>query len=466
MSEEAEHTGTINPVVALVVLGACSAFSVALYLPFLTAFFLLDDLPLLARYSAMRGAGLSSALLPMPNGFWRPLGNGTVWVLSALCGERPFVLHLPGVLLHGLVAFLVFCAARIVLGLSAIWAGFAALLLLIHPGAFAAVAQMANLPDVFLGVAMLAGWIAWDRWLHTRRAGWLFGVAAGALLSLASKETAVVLPLCWVLWAFAVGRLDRGTARVLLPVGIVCAAQVIAILWLQKTSTLSYTSESRTVWLPLHVLRQFADYGASMAIPYLHTMEWPVRHLALSHGALWLIRGLVLATAGMALWGAARGARGAALLLMALMVVVPVSVLSGAPQGRFLYAALPFACLAIAMVMRGLRPRLALSLAAVFMVLYLPGVRLSPTSVHYRETASRVEAFVEEARLESAHWAPGQTISVQHHPHPGEAPFRWVYCQLLFDLFVEVPVIVELLDDDFASPPRWPRSETAALLAR
>jgi len=77
-----------------------------------------------------------------------------------------------------------------------------------------------------------------------------------------------------------------------------------------------------------------------------------------------------------------------------------------------------------------------------------------------------VEAFVQEARLESAHWTPGQTIAVQHHPHPGEEPFRWVYCQLLFDLFVDVPVNLELLEDDFAPPPQWPRSETAALLAR
>lgn len=459
MSEEAERKGTINPVVALVVLGACCAISVALYLPFLGAFFLLDDLPLLTRYSGMRGAGLSSALLPMPNGFWRPLGNGTVWLLSSIFGESPLALHLPGVLLHGVMGFLAFCAGRVVLGLPWLCAGFAALLTLIHPGAFAAVAQMANLPDVFLGVCLLAGWIAWDRWLHTGHRGWLLAVVAGALLSVGSKETAMVLPLCWGVWAFAVGRLDRGAVKVLLPLGIVCVAQVIAILWLQKNSPLSYTHEARTDWGPRHLLRQFTDYGASIALPYLHTMEWPIRHLTLPHHVLWSIRFLVLALLIIAVWRLTRGSREAALVLMALLVMLPVSILSGPPQGRFLYAALPFAALAIVMGLRAIPQRAAWLMAAMLVILYLPGVRLSPTAIHYRETAARVEAFVEDARVQSAHWIPGQTIAVQHHPHPGEAPFRWVYCQLLFDLFVDVPVTVELLDDDFAPPP--PRSGPA-----
>jgi hypothetical protein len=33
-------------------------------------------------------------------------------------------------------------------------------------------------------------------------------------------------------------------------------------------------------------------------------------------------------------------------------------------------------------------------------------------------------------------WAPHSRIAIYNHPHPGSPPWRWSYCQQLFNIFI------------------------------
>lgn len=33
-------------------------------------------------------------------------------------------------------------------------------------------------------------------------------------------------------------------------------------------------------------------------------------------------------------------------------------------------------------------------------------------------------------------WVKGSQIAIFDHPHPGEPPWRWAYCQQIFNLFI------------------------------
>ena len=49
--------------------------------------------------------------------------------------------------------------------------------------------------------------------------------------------------------------------------------------------------------------------------------------------------------------------------------------------------------------------------------------------------AAEVEQFVKEVKQLAPSWEPDSLVSILDHPHPGSAPWRWVYCQLLFNIF-------------------------------
>lgn len=134
----------------------------------------------------------------------------------AVWGNNPVGFHLTNVLLHGLMAFLVYRLVRAVLSREDL-AIAAALLFAVHPTHVEAVTWIAARGDLWVSVWMTAAMLLYHASLRTQgyhRAGLYAGALAAMAAGLAFKETAAVLPAMFLLLECLGPRINasRGTA--------------------------------------------------------------------------------------------------------------------------------------------------------------------------------------------------------------------------------------------------------------
>ena len=443
---------------------ALAAFlvSLVLYAPALNAFFIVDDLSTLAHVAPQTGHSWWSVLTPESNGFLRVTREASARVLLALCGMRPLPFHLLGLAVHSLVAALAGLLALRLPGGRPAAGWLAALLMAAHIGAWSSATMLGNFCDAYLALGLLGGLLAWLAWLEHGRRRDLALALAGFIFAAISKETAMVAPALVTLLTLAANDCGLQIAdcglnsenagnssvprsrRIWMMMGalwLAAGAFAAWVVWSQAHHATSYLGIGALSHSPKNFARQFADFAASTLVPFLHLLAWPAALPALANGALWAIRALVLAGLGVVavrFFIRPRGRWTAFLILAAAVPLLPPSLLTAKPNARFVYAALPFVCAALARALaewRGAR-RAALAAVGTLWLTFAAGFYASPTLRDYRRDCRQVGAFVEQTRQAAPGWERGATIAIFNHPHPAPPEWRWVYGQLIYNLFI------------------------------
>jgi tetratricopeptide (TPR) repeat protein len=199
------------------VLGCSGLMLVAalVYLNSLHNPFVHDDLLTVVHNESLRKPTLRGVLL---QNVTRPLVNVSYVIDHTIWGHKPFGCHLTNVLLHMANVALLFLLVR---GLAldrwsakdresvrrAMQAGtVAGLLFAVHPMMTGAVGYTSGRSDLLSGTLMLGSLLGLRQWLNTNRTVWLASVFTAWALALATKETAVVLPLLFLYYLFFVRR--------------------------------------------------------------------------------------------------------------------------------------------------------------------------------------------------------------------------------------------------------------------
>ena len=403
--------------------------AVLLYANSLNNPFVYDDYRLIVENPTIQN--LRGVLPILVRDITRPLVSLSYAADTAIWGARPFGYHMTNVLLHAVNVLLVYWIGLLaasdwrrrgggVFGLAPeprVVALAASVLAAAHPVMTQAVGYVTGRSEVLYSLFFLASLLAARQWM---RAGGWWWLASAALwvLSLASKETAAVLPLvliCYDAWLMdgdhAARR--RRVLRFYLPMALLVlmfGAGRLAVL-----ATLEYPGGSGPDWrFALVALDAFWRYVGLFVWPnnqaIIHTLPFPdgvtlrviVELLALAGllGLVWFLR-RIQPLVGLG-------------LLLAVLILVPSSVLFitgvGEPMAehRAYLSAIGFflACAAIAGIAWARaqsfgRTRLVAAVAVVF-VLQLAGRTLVRNAVW----GSSVGLARESVALSPDHWMP------------------------------------------------------------
>ena len=140
------------------------------------------------------------------NNFYRPVQEISNMVDFSLWGENPLGFHLTNIILHALVAVMVFIFLTFLAG-DILTASIASLLYAVHPVHTEAVAYIAGRADPLCAFFMLSSLVLFikaSRTMDSGRKGASLYIASLLLfvVSLLSKETAIIMPLIVFLYIF------------------------------------------------------------------------------------------------------------------------------------------------------------------------------------------------------------------------------------------------------------------------
>ena len=456
MSQQKQGCGSneveTNPLIQVgIVFLAALLVSATLQLFTLNSFFIFDDVSMFKHASPQFGVSFTGCFHAMSNGFWRPLNRVAFHILDITTGKTPFFYHLMALLIHSAVCAATFCASKVFFQFNIRTSILAALLTTVSVGGFSARIELSSTCDSLVVLFLLLSLVFWRVWQVTGRRKYLFFVILSVLFGIMSKETSAVLPVLLLLSVLVRGRLEKHERPILACLFATSIIHGIVTLAYQHNSA-SYTNEGRISSNPLAFARQFLDYFSCLIVPYLHVLQWPFRHLEFSHSALWAIRIIlgIAVGAGVIVFFIRKTTRIFILpFLMSGLVLFPVSIITDAPQSRFLYPAIPFFSIGIAALFHQAYVRYAVGKWMLFsgwIILNILGFYFLPTMREYVTTCAQVRTFVEESRRVSASWEDSETITVYNHPHPGLEGQRWGYCQQLFDVFLPSKHAILALD--------------------
>ncbi|MEQ8819368.1 MAG: hypothetical protein RLY93_03930 [Sumerlaeia bacterium] len=405
----------------------------------------------------------------MSNGFWRPSNYLLFHLLARFAGLEPLAYHLTALALHAVVCAQTGLLARRMIGGGSRIAWLASLMMATHFAAFPVALILSNAGDSILAIGLLGALLMAERWRNDRSPKSLTGLYAFALLAFTGKETAVVVPVVLGLWLVLRGEW-RGPLRrhVLLLTAGAALLGSLSLHWMSQRP--SYLLDSRVAATEASIAVTALDYLAGAFWP------WSAEFLA------WPLTPFPVAEPGLARWLAALGLAGAGLsfarrrsvvgfaALSILLVVLPVSVLGSELAPRYLYAALPFVCLAWLAGLRHFGPGRFLGRALRILAVGVWGTFLaafvwSPTPRIHREIADDMEAFAAAVHREAPAWSSGDRVLILDLPHPGDPANQWVYSQLLLNVLLpETPVTLTVNPADAAADWRY-RWENGALVA-
>lgn len=302
----------------------------------------LVELPLSRAHELLTGANAGIS--------YRPLRIFSYMVDYRIAGGRnPAVFHASNLVVHGLATLMLYALATLVVGSSA-GALAAAALFAVHPLGSEAVVYVAGRRDLLCALFVLLALWCWCRLLLTphrdasaargpvdvvRRGALLAGMVLSAILAVASKEMAIVLPVLALLLAVVLRRDDRCSATVQQPWGAL-GASVTALLgvglWLYGGvigATLAKAGDGALAPQPALALRVLGRYlrlaiWPSDLLADYRRFAFPLPETALDGGAVvaGMGLGLVLLAGGFLLW---RGSIAGAGLLWFVVALLPVA---------------------------------------------------------------------------------------------------------------------------------------------
>lgn len=283
--------------------------------------FLADDYYHILRVSKAHGSFFRELFtVPAVDRFFRPLGIISYWIDYHWAGFSTFRWHLAGVLLHACSTLLVFVLCRR-LGLTTLWAAFAAVVFGVHGTRPEAVTWVSSRFDLLATLFALTAILLFLEYVQRPTPARLLLLLAATVCGLLSKESAYVLPL--MLTEFVALRRElrkRAAYR-----AIAAVAALTAGVFIYR-------------WVLLHGIGGYVDGGGRPTILLIHS--WLiVKALALRLWAVlffplnwtdplgWLLKiTLLFAIAALIVLGArARFSRLAGLgLLLTLISALPV----------------------------------------------------------------------------------------------------------------------------------------------
>ncbi len=385
---------------------AASAVALLLYFPSYRGGFLGDDIFYLHHNPLMElPVGEAAQLMVRHSYFanWAPLHLAVLYAQWAAFGEVALGYRIVNVLLHAATALLLAAAARRA-GLSALGAGLAGALFLVHPVAAEPVCWI-NQSKTLLATALAL--LSLERWLAHLAApsrGALAGAWAAGLLALLAKPAAVPLPAILALAAWTHGRAALGR-RLLELAPLALAGLAVLALNLAAQSAEggvvprfggSAQATARIApWLLWRYLRlTLLPFDLVFGVHPAPAQSWAEPRVLLP------LCGLVL-LAGLAVWGVRRCPRRAlgvgwfALMVLPVLQLVPMANLFA---DRYLYVALPGALALLAEPLaRGMRARRAPLRGLAFAATGLALVAFAAATVERARLWSDPEALYREA---------------------------------------------------------------------
>jgi hypothetical protein len=232
------------------------------------------------------------------------------------------------------------------------------------------------------------------------------------------------------------------------------AANYAAIsIFLQSRSDLSYAATDRISLAPQRLAPLIIDYWVSSFIPFLHLLIVPFGRSTGPGSLIDLSRlAAIVALVGVAIHSALRPqfrplafCCGAALCCVALP-----SLVTTAPDGRFVYPAVAFSCLALIGPLAWLRGAWRAGLAALLAALWLlfaATFYVSPTLFAYRRIVGEVRDFVYQLRDETRRWDAPASIAIYDNPQPAWVPGYQAQPKMLIDIFAPGKVASLALDE-------------------
>jgi len=155
---------------------------------------ILENAPILSSYKNLGEVFTSDVFFSVNKYYYRPILNLSFMNDIHLGGELPFIYHFSNILLHILVAFLIF-SLLLKLNYKKELAWFFAAIFLVHPVLTQAVAWIPGRNDSLLALFVLAAFNSFLLFKEKPRLLYYLSYLVFFLLALFTKESAAVLPL-------------------------------------------------------------------------------------------------------------------------------------------------------------------------------------------------------------------------------------------------------------------------------
>lgn len=433
----------------------------ALHVQTIGDFFAGDDLSALS-HSAMPGQGWIECFVPWTNGFWRPLPNVATRVVWLLFGYHAPAFHLASLFAHSINIVIVWRFARQILEFRRAVAFLAAFAFGLHAATVDVACYISNVGDaIFAGGTLLCAHSWMDRRCSANpRFVTMLVAVSWWFVSLAGKDTAVVVPLAILLWTVLEPREPK--IKIFFAAGwfAVSLAVIATLSMLQRYAPHSYGNTNKMDLSPISILRNFADYSISCAVPYIHVASFGGAFFHYSNSILWVLRLVVLSifvvSAASALnrcWqyrcrhrtGCFSGLafEPVNLLVFPIAIIALSSFVKPPLSQRYLYSAIPWVCFVVASWVNGActsrRPMVYLCITGWLVVISL-WVMGPSRGDNLHRLPSALEQLVAEMASKSRSWPLGATISIEGHPH-WSGPDSWPYCQYQSAIFLHRPDI-------------------------
>jgi Flp pilus assembly protein TadD len=273
-----------------------AALAIAVYLPVMRhGYTLMDDQGLIAEnYSLIGNIGnvinaFKTDAFGSNGALYRPLLTVSLMLDALYSGQNAWGYHLTNILLHALSCCLLFYLL-ISLKYSARDSFISAAIFSVHPVLTQAVAWIPGRNDILLTVWVLGAFLSWIRCLEGRRNLWLALHLISGLLAVLAKETALLLPvlLLWFAW------LRNRTAFPKSAFKAAAGWLVIGVLWLfMKMAAAPGAGETTVNRLP-EIVSGLLGYIGKIVIPLKFAAIPVPRDTSLAIG----LAGVVILAAG------------------------------------------------------------------------------------------------------------------------------------------------------------------------